>query len=255
MSQRHHLIFHCRECKPPGGIRKGQVMSVPYYPQWKEEESSASEVTPFFVDSKNAPAPPGIWKDGLFDCCRLGWSHASVWNALCCPQLLMAQVLTRLKLNWLGDLAPENEWRRTFSRIFALVSVYWILSYFLAPAPAAYDWDEHGEWVRVPAVEGSLWQERLYNFLTWVFGVYSLIVLTKLRRMVRLRYEIPVTFAVLGEYEDCCLSFWCGCCAVAQMARHTCDYSHQRAACCSPTGLAAVGSEHLRDDSSMILIV
>ena len=31
--------------------------------------------------------------------------------------------------------------------------------------------------------------------------------------------------------------FWCSCCTVAQMARHTADYETYAARCCSDTGL------------------
>ena len=78
----------------------------------------------------------------------------------------------------------------------------------------------------------------LYHTCSWIFGFYTLIVLTHLRRAIRMRYRIPSQAAFDGYIEDICMSFWCGCCSVAQMARQTCHYEEDDiATCCTATGL------------------
>ncbi|KAL7571415.1 hypothetical protein ACA910_007720 [Epithemia clementina (nom. ined.)] len=69
-----------------------------------------TEVTPLFWGGRiqMVQREHGQWKDGLFDCFRFGVFHASVWNALCCPTILMAQVLTRLDLNWMAGKQSDD---------------------------------------------------------------------------------------------------------------------------------------------------
>jgi hypothetical protein len=75
------------------------------------------------------------------------------------------------------------------------------------------------------------------------FAAYTWYVLAKLRAAVRVRYRIPPRAAPLvpGCVEDACVSFWCGCCSVAQLARQTADCDNEEdvaAGCCTRTGLA-----------------
>lgn len=35
-----------------------------------------------------------------------------------------------------------------------------------------------------------------------------------------------------------CCAFWCTCCTIAQISRHTADYEHYPAFCCTESGLA-----------------
>jgi Cys-rich protein (TIGR01571 family) len=150
--------------------------------------------------------------------------------ALFFPQILMAQVLTRLKMNWWADVAADHEWKRTYPVVLIGFVVFHVLSWFLT---ASWEVDENGDWVQVRSRAAPL-KAMLNNLVTLAFGIYTLIALTKLRREIRSRYEIPVTYQALGNHEDCCVSMWCGCCAVAQMARQTCDYKLHDAAFCSP---------------------
>lgn len=218
-------------------MKEGDLFVVPY-----ASFDSPSEVTPFFVNSHitSVEAPLGRWKDGLFDCLRYGPAHPSFLNCFFCPQILMAQVLTRFKMNWIGN--PTSHWRGTFGRVVVIVSVYWIVTILLAPPAAKWVFNEEtGKSEFVAGESLPPFQAALYNIVTWSFGFYTLIVLTRLRRKVRIRFEIPPTSECFGggECEDCCISFWCAPCSVAQIARQTCDYEHQSAACCSPTGLGA----------------
>jgi hypothetical protein len=165
----------------------------------------------------------------LLDCCRYGPCHPSLLHALLCPQILMAQVLTRLKMNWCGDRAPEYEWKRTFRKVVVIVGLYWGMTILLSPY--------HGK------EEAPFLQTMLYRMVGWAFTIYTLFVLTKLRQQVRLMFDIPVRIWCFGPWEDLCLSFWCGLCVVSQVARQTCEYEEQRAACWSSTGLMSSSRE------------
>jgi len=240
------FLVPSQSIKPPGGVQKGQSFTVPF----PFTGDFRSEVTPFILNSSaTASGAPfqqyqhhqGQWKDDLWDCFRYGPCHQTVWNAICCPQLLMAQVLTRLKLNWLAEEAPDHEWKRTFGRVFLIVCLYWGLTTLTAPPSSTLLQDpETGGIIRIPPDSAPFFQLVIYHAVTWSFGLYTLLILTKLRRAVRALYEIPMQYyPQAGPLEDCCLSFWCGCCVVAQMARQTADYEEQSAACCSPNGLGA----------------
>lgn len=226
-----------------GGVREGQTFSVPY---GSNGDLAQTEVTPFILNSNSAAAhrEPSIgrWKDGLFDCLKFGPFHPSLWNAVCCPQILMAQVLTRFKLNWLGERAPDEEWQRTFGQLVGIVTGYWILTTLLSPPRPTFVADENGTFVRVPPPPVSFLQAALYNIIYFSYAIYTWVILTRLRRTIRIRYEIPFQYEFLGNWEDACVSFWCGCCSVAQLARQSCDYGQQPAACCSPTGLGGTAS-------------
>lgn len=205
-----------------------------------------SEVTPFILSSGNGNGVEaqqqqqqhGRWKDDLWDCFRFGPCHFTVLNGLCCPQLLMAQVLTRMKMNWLGEQAPDHEWKRTFGRVCVVVCGYWVLTTLFSPPSSTLIQDpESGKIMRILPEHAHPVQLLIYNLVSWSFALYTLVIITKLRRHVRQRYEIPIRYPFLGNMEDVCVSFWCGCCAVSQMARQTCDYEQQSGSCCSPDGL------------------
>lgn len=200
-------------------------MMVPFQP-------SISEVTPLFTSGDAAPL--GSWKDGLCDCCKFGLCHPSLWNACCFPQILMAQVLTRHKLNMFANEAPEAEWRMTFKRILILVVCYFICTSIFSCPGDGVDIDEEGN-VIVNKADCPAWKKSLSNVASTAFFLYTLIVLMKTRAAVRARYQIPEKNCV--GMEDCCCAFWCGCCTVAQLARQTTDYDQKRAVCCSDNGL------------------
>jgi Cys-rich protein (TIGR01571 family) len=69
----------------------------------------------------------------------------------------------------------------------------------------------------------------------YAYGLYLLIVMIRARSYLRSKYAIPEELCT--GCEDCCCSFWCHCCVVAQMARHLNDYEHNEASCCTDTGL------------------
>ena len=72
--------------------------------------ASEHETTPLFFNLGGnlvAENEQGQWRDGLWDCFSLGFFHAILWNAICCPTVLLGQLLTRLDLNMFGG--PQSE--------------------------------------------------------------------------------------------------------------------------------------------------
>ncbi|GAX22078.1 hypothetical protein FisN_6Hh326 [Fistulifera solaris] len=204
---------------PRGGVQQGQVFSV-RYPGQREV---ATEITPFFLHHTDE----GSWKDDWWQCCRYGPCHVSLWNAMCCPQLLAAQILTRLQLNLWGNSDHRHHGKRTFRTMFLLVIVYWCLILALT-FPLSYN-------VQADPVVLSPFTSFLYNLIAWGFGFYTWFLLTKLRAAVRARFKIPSSW----WGEDTCMTLWCSCCSISQMARQTASYEQHSAICCSTTGIGA----------------
>lgn len=225
------LSPHLSSQQPPGGVTEGQRFVVPLPPDAAKPMATS---TPLVGDASGAPRYQ--WKDGLCDCFRLGCFHPSLLNALFCPQLLMAQVATRMKMTWLGNIVgPESEeYKNTWCKVATIVVIYYVITTALSPFKPDVTFDEYGNMVQ-DGPDAPLWVQITNNVVGTAFGLYSLVVMIKVRRSVRERYQIQTEKC--GACEDCCCVFWCGCCTVSQMARHTADYEQRRAVCCSSTGL------------------
>jgi Cys-rich protein (TIGR01571 family) len=187
------------------------------------------------------PAPYGVWKDGLCDCCVMGPCHPSLWCAIWCPQLLMGQVLTRMHMTWWGgggsgsggngsssssSSSSSTEYRSTFPTLVLFTMIYFFVRF----------WLPGGHHRHHPLM-------RLFNIL---YIVYMVVVMSKLRRRVRQRYQIPSQQQCCGGVcEDVCCVVFCGCCTISQLARQTVMYDQRRAVPCSSTGLPENASRTL----------
>ena len=167
--------------QPDGGVKEGQTFTVPVV----MPSAPLGEATPLMAKNGSnnyydTTVPRGQWKDGLCDVCIVGPCHPALWNALCCPQILMAQVLTRMNLSWLGDTTPNAS--QTFRNVILVLLCYWILGSLLAPPTPDVEVvgdDMAPEWV-ARAVQVPVWQALVYRLLNMAFGLYSLIVLMRL---------------------------------------------------------------------------
>ena len=167
-------------------------------------------------------AQSGHWKEDLCDCFSLGVCHPAFLNALCFPQILMAQVMTRMQLNVWGLPGTPEQVGNTFKYIFSMVILYALIGLFF-PTKV----DENGD-----PIDGN----PIYGLAGFCFMIYTLIAMTRTRKAVREYYSIPEK-KCCGVTDDCCCSFWCGCCTVNQMAKQTTDYEINDALCCTETGL------------------
>ncbi|KAL7537106.1 hypothetical protein ACHAXR_009171, partial [Thalassiosira sp. AJA248-18] len=195
---------------PVGGVEEGQKFSVPFLAGSNGNSGAAIP---------RASIPEGRWRDDCCDCFRHGVCHPMLWNAWCCPLILVGQTMQRLNLTWLGNevgtsLDPSVVVGRvgTFRIMLWITVVYYIASvvlYFLVPVRC---------------------------LLALSFGLFSIVLVCKTRKHIREKYRIPEKQC--HGCEDCCCAYWCGCCTVAQMARHTADYETYPGLCCSETGVS-----------------
>jgi len=230
---------------PEGGVSKGQKISVPF-----PGNNTTARLKAF---TNNNEVPHGHWKDGIFSCFKHGIFHPTLCHGLFCPQLLTAQVMTRMHLNWKADEDTEEESKSTFKIISIIVGIYWLLHFFvgadddndgvsnpiftpLINSPLLMDDDNDGvsNPISTPLINSPLLilSSQLFSF---AFFIYTLVIITKTRKKLRQKYEIPETHC--HGCEDLCCAFWCGNCASAQMARQTADYDAEAAFCCTNTGL------------------
>ena len=156
--------------------------------------------------------------------------------------------MTRMNLNFVGSPRSTNGTTTTVSPfviMLILVIVYmvvdWILALLIEPyLTAEEEDDETGQIYTADELYIPPWVLKLHTLRqVWesLYGLFILVVLFRVRNHVRKRYSIP---SGCGEdLEDCCCAMWCGPCSVCQMMRHTSDYRHDQAACCTPTGLVA----------------
>ncbi|EJK48307.1 hypothetical protein THAOC_32909 [Thalassiosira oceanica] len=162
----------------------------------------------------------------------MGFATAACSGAVttrCGWQSLLGQVQNRLRLNSLGVRANPGD--RSPFKVLLGISIFTILLNVLFPSLM---WANTDPYTRLPS-EGSFAIELVYRVISIALGVFSINVILKTRLHIRERSRIPETRCC--GCEDCCCALWCGCCAVAQMARHTADYETCAAKCCSETGL------------------
>jgi hypothetical protein len=99
------------------------------------------------------------------------------------------------------------------------------------------------------------WHQLFYFGLTLPMSVWGLVVVVRLRRTIRKRYDIqptrvyvsmpsssPLCSVSLGNSEDLFCGLCCGCCVISQMARQTADYEGTEVASC-------YGANGLRNNS------
>ena len=168
-------------------------------------------------------APTGKWKDGLFGCFNEGFFHPSLWCAWCCRSIAMGQIMSRMQLSWLGEPGPVSRTRQAFSVVLVLTACYFIYSLALELASLPYEVGTEPTLFFYLRIGGNV-----------LFTVWSLYALCRIRQTVRTRYQIPEQYC--QGCEDFCCSFFCSCCTVAQMMRHTGEYETYPGICCSKTG-------------------
>lgn len=199
---------------PEGGVRAGETMKVPF-----NANGSNGFVT-------------GRWKDDVFSCCSLGFCHPHWWFAWCCTPCAIAQVMTRMRLNWCGKPASEeSSWRSTYRTVLMITIAVGVLRFILAfTSTILYPPDDSGNQTGNPVSAAS-------DIAGFLFLIYVLVIIIRTRGHVRERY------AIQGDCcSDCCCSFWCRWCVVAQMARQTHDYVAQPVECCSSGCCSSTGT-------------
>jgi Cys-rich protein (TIGR01571 family) len=136
----------------------------------------------------------------------------------------MGQIMQRMMLTWLGEPGPIISTKNSFKVVLTIVVCYFIYSVSLELATLPYDVDSVPAYIPALKMAGSI-----------LFSVWALYALCRTRETIRNRYSIEEERC--QGCEDLCCAFWCSCCTVAQVARHTGDYEEYPATCCTQTGL------------------
>lgn len=162
--------------------------------------------------------------------------------------------MTRMNLNFLGGPGQKASTSNTCITVTAIYLVYIVVESALSGATSAaspcgdfggtnrptYTYnDTTGQFDWTCPDGSSANPSGTYDFLSgltslWQFAffIYILIAMIRTRMTMRNKYQIPGTCCGDGCLGDCCCSYWCSCCIVSQMARHTNDYNMYPVSCC-----------------------
>jgi len=222
---------------PDGGVNKGQRFIVPFTPPATnvvavaipaEAEAASTANHGSSTGSKQeqprsragSGIPTGIWRDGLCDFCRFGPFHPQFLMSLCFRPILMGQVMTRMKMTWLGQrmrtdastitmndsrMDTDERWKNTFRNIVIVTVLFYGMTTFSATPAINIDAnpaDTHSAYEQLSDVDKAK-----YNINSWistVFGVYIFYILIQLRATLRHVYSIP------EENCLCCYQLGCG---------------------------------------------
>ncbi|KAL3809311.1 hypothetical protein ACHAXA_008710 [Cyclostephanos tholiformis] len=223
---------------PEGGVIKGQRFIVPFIPTptavavgaSSSSSSSSSSSDPRDVGNEedggggNNPIrrrhggggrtrevgnPGGIWRDGLCDCCRFGPCHPHLLFALFLKPILIGQLLTRMKMTWIGrrtnvaddgtyDVTNLNDsrievndrWRNSLRDVIVVTALYLAVAAVTSPME---DDDEEGSSSKHRDESSGVDDVRyaINSCSSAIYGFYILYVMVQLRAVMRHVYSIP----------------------------------------------------------------
>ena len=144
--------------------------------------------------------------------------------------------------NWIGGAGNPPATSNTFMMvciIFIVYCVLWIILYSVMVSSATcstqtvYNGYTDDYYQTTVCTGGSTYSamSALLSIMNIAFSVYFLVAMCQTRKTIREKYNIPPSSC--GDCDDCCCTFWCSCCAINQMARHTNDYNAYPVECCS----------------------
>lgn len=277
---------------PDGGVNKGQRFIVPFTPPAinvvavaiPAEESKTNQGSSSSNSKQEQPRsragsgiPTGIWRDGLCDFCRFGPFHPNFLMSLCFRPILIGQVMTRMKMTWLGQrmftggstmndsrMDTDERWKNTFRNIVIVTVLFFGIASLSATPATVIDLDHDAQSAYDQLSDVNKAKYTINSWISTVFGVYIFYIMIQLRATLRHVYSIPeehclccyqlgcgsnprdgvcggesklCTAGVPIGWEDICCAIWCQVCVVSQMARHTVDYEEKSALCCNTVGV------------------
>lgn len=156
--------------------------------------------------------PTGAWRHQLcscFDTCSSG----IFWMNCCCGMIALGQLLQRMKKNFIGS--DSSDYKYSCVIWTSITFGAYLLTLVIAAATNGASIIIYG-----------------------IAGILFLVAATQVRFSMRQKYSIPADCcADSGCLSDCCCVYWCGCCSVIQMMRHTHDETQYYYNCTSQTGL------------------
>ena len=184
---------------PEGGVVKGQRFIVPFIPP------AVAEATPIAKNASLIPLnppnttgedkiPTGAWRDALCDCCQFGPCHPSLLIACFCRPILVAQLLTRMKMTWLGQRTHfrnssvnlsdsrtevDQRWKRTFCNVILVLVLSVVLLTIVFPAPVLDDPTDPDAYDNLSFEEQR--NLTINKMLSALFGFYFFYTMVQLR--------------------------------------------------------------------------
>ena len=184
------------------------TIATPNTPASTAGKGGAAVVAPFTV-------PTGAWRTQLFSCFD-SCSSGIFWMTWCLQPIAIGQLLTRMKLNFCGSLPSGNEYKQSCIIWTTLGIAVWVITWFVM----------------------VITQARYVILLVYGMSILAVVALTQTRYYMRQKYTIPADCcADSGCLSDCCCMWWCSCCGIIQMMRHTHDERKYVYHCSSSTGL------------------
>ena len=184
--------------------------------------------------------PIGNWRDGIFDCCKLGLFHPVVCLGYWTAPVALGQVMTRLHLNACAEYQRERSTSccSAFRTMLALYIVTSLTTGFIGQILESFLIEDDDDDEQEPGDEPGWFVAISFTRVGWAFFYYVFVVIVAIRTRayVRKRYKIKPQYGC-GECEDVCCVFVCYPCVVCQLSRHTANYENQQARCCTDTGL------------------
>lgn len=181
--------------------------AIPSPPPAPSKTTSPHPISP----TENVPT--GAWRNDIFSCFET-CGNGMFWMSWCCTYIAMGQLLQRMKMNVCGK--PDQN----YSNTCMIWTILWAACYMA--------W-----WIIVGVTDG-------YGFfLYWILAIFAIVALTQVRFFIRQRWNIPADCCDgSGCLSDCCCVYWCSCCSLIQMLRHTHDEKVHHYSFGSATGLA-----------------
>ena len=201
-------------------------------------------------------APMGRWRNHLLSCCDV-ITQSTFWMALICSPVLIAQLVTRMHLTYWG-VPPLKASNR--------VTTMTVLEDAVEEASLSYNK------LVLSFVAVLCFANLLPAVGLLVIAIYVVCLMvcvgSNIRRSMRQKYKLPYSLPFLqtcrqcfcrplpkrgvkppaqkrpddtdtdgGYVEDSLCMFFCGCCSLIQMARHTHNDKEYPGFCCTTTGL------------------
>lgn len=156
-------------------------------------------------DNQNPHAiPTGRWRDDLCDCCKFGCCHPQCCLTFWCASCAVAQVMTRLKLDWCARALNGSSGTTTaFRVVFIITCVYlafgWITEIITSIGENNSDDDSKSNdepYVEVLCV--------IQTVVEIAFVVFVVLITCRTRSHIRKKYDIPTRHC--GDCEGKLLS-------------------------------------------------
>lgn len=209
---------------PAGGVQKGEVFATPMGEEADENYFSDNLLTQQQKTKVDMVIPHGGWRDELFDCLNDGCFHPMLWNSCFCPQVALTQIMARMRITSRGDTDAAYGSKLTVNSVLGFTLALLLLN---------------GMFIYICVRRPQLALLVICSIPTILLDLsvllYFFSMTIKIRRKIREQYTIPETRC--RGCEDAAVSLCFTCCALAQIGRHTADYSTYRGTCCSETGL------------------